>query len=169
MMVPSANDPFGDTLDDDSQLYSQSESGTAVAEPQVSQQAAVSEAVDVDVLIMEDDDLQRELLTRNLESLNIQVWSVATVTAAMQALVERTYRLAIFDIHVPDGNGLELCEYIDSEPRLCGLPVIIISSHPQDDIVRKCRAAGACFFLSKPYDPNVLLALVEKAIGLEST
>lgn len=138
---------------------------SSLPEEQAQESGVASEKMNV--LILEDDELQRDLLSRHLESMNIQVWAVATVAAAQQALAERRYRLAIFDIHVADGNGLDLCEYIDGQPHLCGLPIIILSSHPQADVVRRCRAVGACFFLSKPYDPNVLLALVEKALGIE--
>ena len=122
---------------------------------------------DVNALILEDDPLQLQVLTRHLEQLGMQVRGTETVSAARSALSEQPFRIAILDIHVSDGNGLELCEYIDSDPKLCGLPVIVLSSQSEFDVVRRCRAAGACFFLSKPYDPNVLLALCEKALETE--
>ena len=137
------------------------------AEPVAQRQPSPPSLADVDALILEDDPLQLELLTRHLELLGMRVRATSTVCAARLALSEQTFRIAILDIHLSDGNGLELCEFIDSDPKLCGLPVIILSSQPESDVVRQCRAAGACFFLSKPYDPNVLLALCEKALGTE--
>ena len=135
--------------------------------PQEQPLAIPASPADVDALILEDDPLQLEVLTRHLEQLGMQVKATETVAAARSALSEQPFRIAILDIHLSDGNGLELCEYIDSEPALCGLPVIVLSSQAEFDVVRRCRAAGACFFLSKPYDPNVLLALCEKALETE--
>jgi CheY-like chemotaxis protein len=139
----------------------------AAREPTPQRQAVQTPSPDVDVLVLEDDPLQLQLLTRHLESLRLRVHGTSTVSAARLALSEHQFRIAILDIHVSDGSGLEVCEYIDSDPKCCGLPVIVLSSHPEIDVVRQCRAAGACFFLSKPYDPNVLLALCEKALGAE--
>jgi CheY-like chemotaxis protein len=47
----------------------------------------------------------------------------------------------------------------------CDVPVIVLSGEERPDVVRRARQAGCRFFLRKPYDPNVLLALVMAALS----
>ena len=119
------------------------------------------------VLVLEDDELQLQVLTRHLEVLKLRVLPASTIAAATEILRDQAVQLAILDINLPDGSGLELCERIDGDPRLAGLPIIVMSSLTEADLVRQTRAAGGCFFLGKPYDPNVLLMLIERALGTD--
>ena len=121
------------------------------------------QAEDKRVLLLEDDPVQRQLLTKHLESLNLTVQAVSTIAEAREAIKRRPH-LAILDVHLPDGSGLEFCEQIDSDPLYAGLPMIILSSLSAEDMVRRTRASGGCYFLSKPYDPNVLLLVIERAL-----
>jgi len=116
------------------------------------------------VLVLEDDLAQLQILLQHLESAGLQTVSASTIATARQRLQDTDIQLAVFDVHLPDGSGLELCGSIDDDPGLVGLPVVILSSATQSDIVRRTRAAGACYFIGKPYDPNVLLAIIEQAL-----
>ncbi len=69
-----------------------------------------------------------------------------------------------------DSNQLfptSLSQAIDNDAKLAGMPTIVLSSRTEADLVRKTRASGGCYFISKPYDPNVLLAIIERALGTE--
>lgn len=116
------------------------------------------------VLILEDDPPQILLLQRYLSKLQMAVIVCKTVAEARRQLHERKPQLAIFDVRLPDGSGLELCEEIDANPELSGIPIIVLSSLESEDMVRKTRASGGRFFLGKPYDPNVLLLVIESAL-----
>ncbi len=117
------------------------------------------------VLVLEDDLLQLELLVDHLESLGVETSSAQTIAAARMQLEHQKFNLAIFDIHLPDGSGLELCESIADDSRFSCMPTILLSSLSQANMIRRSRAAGASFFISKPYDPNVLLTVIERALG----
>ena len=73
--------------------------------------------------------------------------------------------MAILDVQLPDGCGFELCEQIDSDPAYGGMPVVVLSSLTEAGAIRKTRASGGRYFLCKPYDPNVLLAIIERALN----
>lgn len=118
------------------------------------------------VLVLEDDALQLELLIDHLHSLGIVAVSVMTIAGAREQLNQHKFDLAILDIQLPDGSGLELCESMADDARYCSLPTIVLSSMSQNNMVRRSRAAGARFFISKPYDPNVLLTVIERALGI---
>lgn len=117
------------------------------------------------VLLLEDDLVQLRLLEKHVESLNFQVLAATTIHEAEKLLSENRPNLAIFDINLPDGSGLDLCQKVDQDPRFSNMPIIVMSSNNQPDIVRKTRASGGIYFIGKPYDPNVLFLLIEQALG----
>jgi DNA-binding response OmpR family regulator len=113
------------------------------------------------ILVLEDDPLQLDLLRQHLEAVNFQVTAAMSIAEARHRLSEQKFQLAIFDVQLPDGSGFELCEHLDGDATYAGLPVIVLSSLTETNAIRRTRAAGGRFFLSKPYDPNVLLAIIE--------
>ncbi len=119
------------------------------------------------ILVLEDDLLQLNLLLEHLQSLGLATVGVTTVSEAREQLNNAKFSLAIFDVQLPDGSGLELCNAIADDPRFCSMPTIVLSSLNQANMVRNSRAAGASFFIGKPYDPNVLLTVIERALGTE--
>ncbi len=117
------------------------------------------------VLVLEDDATQLRLLEEHLRSIGFEIVSARTLAQAQQELTSQPLQLAILDVQLPDGSGFDLCEQIDNDPAYAGLPVVVLSSLRDPAIVRRTRAAGGRFFLSKPYDPNVLLAIIERALS----
>lgn len=135
--------------------------------PVVQMQPITPDSVMRKVLVLEDDPVQLKILTAHLEALSLSVVPAATIAEASKRIREQPLDLAILDINLPDGSGLEFCEQIDAAPDLAGLPTIVLSSMNEMDLVRQTRAAGGCFFIGKPYDPNVLLTIIERAMGLD--
>ena len=119
------------------------------------------------VLVLEDDVLQLELLVEHLQSVGLATVGVTSVVEARQQLNDSKFNLAIFDVQLPDGSGLDLCNNLADDSRFCSMPTIVLSSLNQANIVRRTRASGASFFIGKPYDPNVLLTVIERALGTD--
>lgn len=116
------------------------------------------------LLVLEDDAIQLKLLQHHLQSVGFEVVSATSVQQARQRLGEQGLQLAILDVQLPDGCGFELCEQIDTDTAYAGLPVVVLSSLSEAGAVRRTRASGGRYFLCKPYDPNVLLAIIERAL-----
>ncbi len=116
------------------------------------------------VLVLEDDPLQLKLLQQHLQSVGFEVVTATCIAQARQRLSESGLQIAILDVQLPDGCGFELCEEIDSYAVYAGLPVVVLSSLREAGAVRRTRASGGRYFLCKPYDPNVLLAIIERAL-----
>jgi two-component system alkaline phosphatase synthesis response regulator PhoP len=92
---------------------------------------------------------------------------------ALELARQESPDLIISDIHLggQDGHldghsGLELCEQLRSIPGLAETPVIFLSGAQIPDVVRRAHAAGGTYYLRKPFDPQVLLELVDKALWL---
>lgn len=74
--------------------------------------------------------------------------------------------LIISDINLDGESGLELCESIKSKNTLKDVPVMFLSGAQIPDIIRRSHAAGGAYYLRKPFDPEVLLELVDKALWM---
>ncbi len=113
-------------------------------------------------LIIDDEPDIRELLEITLGRMQIDTQSAAGIQQAKQLLSENTYDLCLTDMRLPDGNGLEIVEYIQQhQPQL---PVAVITAHGSIDTAIESMKAGAFDFISKPVDLATLRKLVNTAI-----
>jgi DNA-binding response OmpR family regulator len=120
------------------------------------------------VLVIDDDDAMADVLSRRLQQ---QGFSSRTADSGTKGLaLARRCRpdLILLDLRLPDKDGFAICEELADSSETCTIPVIILSGLESPDIIRRARAAGCCFFVRKPYDPNALLVLIRQAIA-EST
>lgn len=113
-------------------------------------------------LVIDDEPDIRELLEITLGRMHINTDSAANVQQAKAHLAANHYDLCLTDMHLPDGNGLHLVEYIQQYHP--GLPVAVITAHGSVDTAIESMKAGAFDFISKPVDLAVLRKLVNTAI-----
>ncbi len=114
------------------------------------------------VLIIDDEPDIRELLEITLGRMQLTTDCAENIARAKQLLQQNTYALCLTDMHLPDGNGLSLVEFIQQQfPRL---PVAVITAHGSVDAAIESMKAGAFDFISKPVDLTVLRKLVNTAI-----
>lgn len=115
-------------------------------------------------LIVDDEPDIRELLEITLGRMNVETVAAADLGAARSLLEQHDFDLCLTDMHLPDGNGLELVNHIAaSRP---GLPVAVITAFGSMDTAITALKAGAFDFLQKPVDLDQLRALVESALKI---
>ncbi|HUT13567.1 MAG TPA: response regulator [Thermoguttaceae bacterium] len=116
------------------------------------------------ILIVDDDDTLTDVLSRRLQQ---QGFATMTANSGRSGLgIAQSVRpaLIVLDLRLPDSDGFAVCKQLADSPETCDIPVIILSGLEQPGILRRCRAAGCCYFLRKPYDPNAMLILIRQAI-----
>jgi CheY-like chemotaxis protein len=86
--------------------------------------------------------------------------------AALKAAQGLPLDLIVCDVDLEGQQGLELCRELRSAPGCQDIPLIFVSGEPASDMVRRAHDAGGVYYLRKPYDPEVLLELVEKALWM---
>jgi CheY-like chemotaxis protein len=74
--------------------------------------------------------------------------------------------LIICDVLLGSESGLDLCRHIHKQPGCTDVPVMFVSSQQLPDIIRRTYEAGAAYYLRKPFDPEVLIELVSKALWM---
>ncbi len=116
------------------------------------------------VLVIDDMEVNRELLRRNLQSRGHLVSTVASASEALALLETTRFELALVDILMPDMNGIELLARLKSDPRWSEMAVVMVSGLKDVQAVVKCIKAGAADYLQKPLDPVLLHARVETCL-----
>lgn len=89
------------------------------------------------------------------------------VNTAKSLLASENFDICLTDMNLPDGNGIELVEYIQSH--FADLPVAVITAYGNMESAVRALKAGAFDFVSKPVDLQVLRKLVASAIKLPSS
>jgi two-component system response regulator PilR (NtrC family) len=115
-------------------------------------------------LVIDDEPDIRELLEITLNRMNIRTICAENIASAKLLLAQHKFDLCLTDMKLPDGNGLDLVEYIQKSAT--PLPVAVITAHGNMDIAIKAMKTGAFDFLSKPVDLTVLRHLVNNALKL---
>ncbi|MEO5574214.1 MAG: sigma-54 dependent transcriptional regulator [Gammaproteobacteria bacterium] len=115
-------------------------------------------------LVVDDEPDIRELLELTLGRMNIDTYAAETVAQARGLLAKHRFDLCLTDMRLPDGNGIELVEYIQqSNPEL---PVAIITAYGNMETAIHALKAGAFDFVSKPIELQVLRNLISTALKL---
>ncbi len=115
-------------------------------------------------LVVDDEPDIRELLQLTLSKMDIDVIDVANVTDAKRVLGEKSFNLCLTDMRLPDGDGIELVEYI--QQRYSSIPVAVITAYGNMELAITALKAGAFDFVSKPVNLKILRDLVSKALLL---
>ncbi|MCP4154038.1 MAG: sigma-54-dependent Fis family transcriptional regulator [bacterium] len=113
------------------------------------------------ILVVEDEQAQRELLSKILSLKNYDVSEAESATAARKKLSVKKFDLILLDLTLPDANGLDILEEISLSYRN---RVIIVSGTGSIDNAVEAMRKGAFDFLSKPVEHNVLMVTIRKAL-----
>ncbi len=113
-------------------------------------------------LVVDDEPDIRELLEITLKRMNIQSCCAENLEQARHLLNKQRFDLCLTDMRLPDGDGLDLVDYIQEQGLL--LPVAVITAHGSMDTAIKAMKKGAFDFLTKPVDLSALRQLVSNAL-----
>jgi two-component system response regulator PilR (NtrC family) len=115
-------------------------------------------------LVIDDEPDICELLTLTLGRMDIRTESAANVSSAKKLLGKHRFDLCLTDMRLPDGDGLELVDWIQSHAS--GVPVAVITAHGNVETAVQALKLGAFDFISKPLDLGHLRKIVENALRL---
>jgi adenylate cyclase len=116
------------------------------------------------LLVVDDSEMNRLLVSRMLAQRGYTVASAAGGEEALALLQERAYDLVLLDVMMPGINGLEVLRRIKSEPGLRVTHVIMMSALDEMDSVFRCIEMGAQDYLFKPLDQVLLRGRVEAGL-----
>jgi CheY-like chemotaxis protein len=116
------------------------------------------------VLICDDEPLLRQLMRVALLG-DYEFEEAATVEESIELAGAFRPDVALIDVMMPGGSGLEIVRHLKSEPDLRHARCVVVSAFSGDDDRREATDAGAEAFVAKPFDPDELSATVASLLA----
>lgn len=115
---------------------------------------------DARVLVVDDHDLNLKLLQRVLELDGHDVIGADSLAAAERAIARERPALIVLDLHLPDGDGLDLARRLKASPETEQCPILACTAGAMKGDQERALAAGCDAYVSKPIDTREFSALV---------
>lgn len=131
---------------------------------------ARSQAVSMDygltgsVLVVDDNEMNRDMLVRRLQPLGYEVSVARDGSEAMDMLLQSPFDLVLLDIMMPIKDGFEVLQEMKAHNDLSIIPVIMITALDDTSSAARCIQLGAEDYLTKPFDPILLKARVSSCL-----
>ncbi|MFQ5878141.1 MAG: ATP-binding protein [Acidobacteriota bacterium] len=117
------------------------------------------------ILVVEDNDANRKLVTDLLRSRGHRVVTASTAEDALDALKSLRPGLILIDIQLPGMDGLALTRLLKGRPETAAIPTVAVTAHAMREDEARARAAGCDAFIAKPIDPARLVSQVAALLG----
>src|SRR5436309_12822779 len=95
------------------------------------------------LLVVDDNSMNRIMLSRYITKLGYQATLVENGRQALEKLQGEPFDLVLLDVEMPEMDGYQVLEQLKADPRLRDIPVIMISAVEELESVVKCTALGA--------------------------
>lgn len=118
------------------------------------------------ILIVDDEPDLRELLAITITRMGLDVDTVEDLTSAQDILQQKSFQLCLTDMQLPDGNGLDVIQFIQEHcPQT---PVAMITAYGNTETAIAALKAGAFDYVNKPVEIERLRQLITNAINLDT-
>ncbi|MDD5408906.1 MAG: response regulator [Candidatus Omnitrophica bacterium] len=116
------------------------------------------------LLIIDDEPGLVEMLTMRLEANDYQVISASDGREGLDRARNENPDLIILDLMLPEIDGYKVCRMLKTDERYKQIPVIFFTARVQASDIKSGEEAGAQAYISKPFEPDILLAKVAQLL-----
>ena len=116
------------------------------------------------ILVADDEVPIVELVRFTLEDDRVQVVEAFDGITALELAGAVRPDLVLLDVQMPHLNGIEVCRRLRQTPECARMRIVMLSAAAQDEDRARGMAAGADEYLTKPFSPLALLALVHSLV-----
>jgi len=117
------------------------------------------------VLIVEDNEMNRDMLSRRLERKGMQVVCAIDGPAGIAAAASHLPDVILMDVALGDMDGWEATRAIKADPATQHIPVIALTAHALESDRKTSIEAGCCEFETKPVDMSRLVEKIHKHLA----
>jgi CheY-like chemotaxis protein len=118
------------------------------------------------VLVVEDDDVIRQLITVNLELEGFEVMTAVDGQDALERVIADEPDVITLDVMMPRMDGWATAEKLREDPATAGIKIVLISARAQEADLQRGDQIGVDAYLTKPFDPDELIGVVRR-LGLK--
>lgn len=122
------------------------------------------------ILIVDDEAHIRMLIEQTLEELEdegVEFLSAENGEDALGIIQEEKPNLVFLDVMMPKMNGMEVCRRVKKELGMTDVFIILLTAKGQELDRQKGLDVGADVYMTKPFDPEVLLTKAKEVLGME--
>jgi two-component system sensor histidine kinase/response regulator len=117
------------------------------------------------ILLVEDNELNQIVAADLLQGVaGAHVTVAASGAQALDCLRAASFDVILMDLQMPGMDGFETTQRLRAEPRAASVPVIAMTAHALARDRERCMAVGMCEFISKPFEPRELFAVLERVL-----
>jgi two-component system phosphate regulon response regulator PhoB len=116
------------------------------------------------ILVVEDEEDIRELITFNLGKDGFRTTGVLTGEEALEAIDATRPDLVLLDLMLPGIDGLEVCRTLKERPETRDIPIIMLTAKGEESDVVSGLELGADDYITKPFSPKVLIARIRTVL-----
>ena len=118
------------------------------------------------VLVVDDDDVIRQLITVNLELEGFEVATAVDGQDCLDKVKDVRPDVVTLDIMMPRLDGWEAAGRLRADPDTAGIKVVLLSARAQEADLERGSRIGVDAYLTKPFDPDELIEVVRRLAGL---
>lgn len=115
------------------------------------------------ILVVDDSVIIREMITRNLKKQGFKVIQAKNGIEGLYLAINEKPSIIITDWEMPEMGGIEMSKMLSKNNNTKDIPIIMLSGKDSKDDVIQCYMSGIVSFVSKPFTPDSILVLVERA------
>ncbi len=109
------------------------------------------------ILLVEDNELNRDMLVRRLQRVGHKVATAGDGEAALTAMREQRPSVVLMDMNLPVKDGWTACREAQQDPSIAGIPIIALTAHAMEEDKHRALEAGCSDYATKPVDfPDLL-------------
>ena len=120
------------------------------------------------VLVVDDDDVIRQLITVNLELEGFEVATAVDGQDCLDKVKDVDPAVITLDIMMPRLDGWETASRLREDPATADVKVVLLSARAQEADLQRGSRIGVDAYLTKPFDPDELIDTVRRLAGLPS-
>lgn len=122
------------------------------------------------ILIVDDEAHIRMLIEQTLEELEdegVEFLTAENGEIALEIIQKENPKLVFLDVMMPKMNGMEVCRRVKKELDLKDVCIVLLTAKGQELDRQRGQEVGADVYMTKPFDPEVLLTKAKEVLGIE--
>ena len=123
-------------------------------------------------LIVDDEPHLRMLIQQSLEELEdegVDLFTASNGEEALETILEEKPNLVFLDVMMPKKNGFDVCNIVKNELGLSQIHIVLLTAKGQEFDRQRGLEVGADLYMTKPFDPDALVAQARSVLGLPTS
>ena len=125
-------------------------------------------AAEQSILLVEDNEVNRDMLVRRLQRAGHQVTTAGDGEAALEAMRQQQPAVVLMDMNLPIKDGWTACREAQQDTSIAGIPIIALTAHAMEEDKHRALEAGCSDYATKPVDFPDLLAKIAAQLDARS-